>query len=477
VDDDIDGDGYTECDGDCHDGDASTYPGADETCDHWDNDCDGEIDEDAIDPDLFADDLDGDTFGAPGTTTLQCWGVTNELDCDDADPTEPVVADAVYGIPGNPGTAADPLYDIQDAIDQAVGCVVAQPGTYSENIDFSGKDLVVTGMEGSANTTIVGVATDEAVVTFDGNESAAASLTGFTLTGGTGHVYNTTYSWACSSIETCIDHYTVYCGGGVYVSDSDPALNDLVVENNILPVNTSSQNGNNTYYEISSGGGLCFRNSLSVVTDVSANGNYADQGGGVYVDPNSSIEYSGGYIIDNSATDGAGIELDQGNLVLSNIAASWNVASEDGGGLLAIDGNLFASNLTLGGDTAGNGGGIYLSGTAIGEVLNSIVYAEAANGIMVDGSATFTGTYNNLYDNSPANYSGTTDVTGTNGNIAVDPTFTSYTNDGNPYNDDWTLLVGSPCIDTGNPAGNYNDADGSLNDMGAFGGPNSEWAN
>jgi hypothetical protein len=37
---------------------------------------------------------------------------------------------------------------------------------------------------------------------------------------------------------------------------------------------------------------------------------------------------------------------------------------------------------------------------------------------------------------------------------------------------DWTLADGSPCIDTGNPGAEYNDTDGSANDMGAYGGPN-----
>ena len=477
VGDDIDGDGYTECDGDCHDGDANSYPGADETCDHWDNDCDGTIDEDAIDPDLLADDVDGDSFGAIGSTSLQCFGVYNELDCDDADPTEPVVADIVNGYSGAAGTVDNPLDAIQDAIDQALACVVVQPGTYYENIDFTGKDLVVTGADGSGSTNITGVAADQAVVTIDSHESAAAALTGFTITGGGGHQENTVYSWACTSLDTCIDYILTTCGGGVYVADSDPSLNDLIVENNTLPSNTVVQQGNNTYYEVSYGGGLCFLNSLTVATGVSAKGNYADQAGGVYVDPNSAIDFRQGFIIDNSATDGAGLLLDQGSLSLTNVAASWNNALEDGGALLAIDGMLYATNVTLGGDVAGNGGGMYLSGTASGQMTNSIVYAETGNGIMVDGSATFIGTYNDVYDNAPSNYAGTTDVTGSNGNISTSPMFTSFTNDGNAYNDDWTLALGSPCIDAGDPAGNHEDADGSRNDMGAFGGPNSEWAN
>ncbi|MCK0178907.1 hypothetical protein MWU50_06370, partial [Flavobacteriaceae bacterium S0862] len=41
---DDDGDGYTECEGDCNDTDATIFPGAPEICDGLDNDCDGLID-------------------------------------------------------------------------------------------------------------------------------------------------------------------------------------------------------------------------------------------------------------------------------------------------------------------------------------------------------------------------------------------------------------------------------------------------
>lgn len=41
---DADGDGFDE-DEDCDDSDMLVFPGADETCDEVDNDCDGEIDE------------------------------------------------------------------------------------------------------------------------------------------------------------------------------------------------------------------------------------------------------------------------------------------------------------------------------------------------------------------------------------------------------------------------------------------------
>lgn len=44
---DADGDGFSEADGDCEDGDPAIHPGAEDRCDGVDEDCDGSVDEDA----------------------------------------------------------------------------------------------------------------------------------------------------------------------------------------------------------------------------------------------------------------------------------------------------------------------------------------------------------------------------------------------------------------------------------------------
>ncbi len=46
---DADGDGYSPEDGDCDDDNADVFPGQDEPSDDIDNDCDGAIDDDAVD--------------------------------------------------------------------------------------------------------------------------------------------------------------------------------------------------------------------------------------------------------------------------------------------------------------------------------------------------------------------------------------------------------------------------------------------
>jgi len=61
---DEDNDGYPSTE-DCDDGDSSVNPGAPETCDGKDNDCDDIIDEDATDVRPFFKDGDGDAYGDP----------------------------------------------------------------------------------------------------------------------------------------------------------------------------------------------------------------------------------------------------------------------------------------------------------------------------------------------------------------------------------------------------------------------------
>ena len=56
---DADGDGYSDEEGDCNDGDASINPAAEELCDEIDNNCDGEIDEDVTTTYYFDSDEDG----------------------------------------------------------------------------------------------------------------------------------------------------------------------------------------------------------------------------------------------------------------------------------------------------------------------------------------------------------------------------------------------------------------------------------
>ena len=113
---DDDSDGYVECtedangwdgsaitgDEDCDDDDITAYPGAAEYCDATDHDCDGEsYDDDSVDVLTWYADDDGDSYGDPSTSDIDCeqafgW-VSDATDCDDdATGTNPAAQDIPY---------------------------------------------------------------------------------------------------------------------------------------------------------------------------------------------------------------------------------------------------------------------------------------------------------------------------------------------------------------------------------------------
>ncbi len=91
---DDDGDTYSECQGDCDDGNDEVNPGAQEVCNGIDDDCDGLLD--IEDPDCanvvtYYRDDDQDAYGIDGDTRILCspeapYTATRGGDCDDAEP-------------------------------------------------------------------------------------------------------------------------------------------------------------------------------------------------------------------------------------------------------------------------------------------------------------------------------------------------------------------------------------------------------
>jgi len=83
--------GYQSIAGDCDDSDASVHPDAEEVCNDVDDDCDGQVDNGALDALPWWSDGDSDGYGDPATEALACdtpSGVVppGDEDCDDTDP-------------------------------------------------------------------------------------------------------------------------------------------------------------------------------------------------------------------------------------------------------------------------------------------------------------------------------------------------------------------------------------------------------
>ena len=116
---DSDGDGFT-ADTDCNDGDALTFPDAEELCDGIDNNCDGDIDEDAAaNAQTWYRDADEDGVGRDAELLVQCAQPDGYSaipgDCNDANAdVNPGATEVCDGRDNN----CDDVVDT-DAVDQA----------------------------------------------------------------------------------------------------------------------------------------------------------------------------------------------------------------------------------------------------------------------------------------------------------------------------------------------------------------------
>ncbi len=270
-----------------------------------------------------------------------------------------------YILPDGSGDAPT----IQEGINRAeVGdTVLVGPGTYYENIEFMGRDIVVKSEMGPEVTTIDGSHKEDSVVKIWKGETRATVLEGLTITGGTGYGYETG------------NHY----GGGVFCRDSSPQI----VNNHIIK-NGFSTNG--------FGGGIAVLTSIEQTTlaspvlteNVIAMNSSGQNGGGIGVIKSDS-KIVGNTVQGNECrADGAGLWIWQyeGRASVIDNRFVANIAGDHGGGAYVcqywhggpyeIIGNLFMKNRTKGtgffGDT-GSGGGLALLSISGQVVYNTFV--------------------------------------------------------------------------------------------------------
>ena len=123
--------GYVTDTSDCDDSNAGVHPGATETCDSVDEDCDGTVDNGAVDMSTWHTDADRDGYGDPATGTLSCTRVSgtvfNDDDCDDtASAVNPAATEYCDGIDNN----CDGVIDEDAAADVATWYADTDGDTY-----------------------------------------------------------------------------------------------------------------------------------------------------------------------------------------------------------------------------------------------------------------------------------------------------------------------------------------------------------
>jgi len=251
-------------------------------------------------------------------------------------------------------------------------------------------------------------------------------------------------------------------GGGIYANASDSS--SIIISNNTITENIVGAEGVIIYYYSGQGGGIwagaITNSSVSILNNI-ITGNEAGEGGGVFVGVSglgSSSTVSNNILAENSADRGGGI---------------WSFA--DNQATINIINNTIVDNL------AEVAGGVYaaIDVDSLIAVLNIIAYGNGVNNICKVGAVVFN--YSNLenYDD-PAFLPGAPSEPEKNFEIA--PLFVD-SGDG-----DYRLANGSPCIDMGNPAVQYNDpvnpsspgnallpAKGTIrNDLGVYGGQGAD---
>lgn len=283
---------------------------------------------------------------------------------------------------------------IQAGIDAAVSgadTVVVAEGTYVENISFGGKNIILRSTDPDdwdvVAATIIDGNNAGTVVTFNGSETSACQLTGFTITNGNADGVS-----------------PLNCGGGIYGGGTQAEIMNCTIT------------GNSANYD---GGGLSYCDGS--ITKCTITDNLAGHDGGGLDDCDGSITNC--VISGNSAEHGGGLRTCNG--AITNCTITGNLATIYGGGLNWCGGAI--TNCTITDNSAEhNGGGLH---ACKGSITNCIVWRNTINQLYVSSTPTYS---------CIENWIG-----GGAGNINSDPLFV------NPANGDYHLKPWSRCVDGG----------------------------
>jgi len=188
---------------------------------------------------------------------------------------------------------------IQKAIDNCNDgdVVIVDPGVYYENINFLGKNIVVTGTDPEdpniIAATIIDGNNNGSVVIFENGESTDAVLTGFTITGGSG-----------TSDDSIEGENYIYWGAGISCKNASPTITCNMITGNAGPAQMDGDNPET--WQLGYGGGIVCFESGAIISRNIINNNSAFAGAGVMSYFSEPI-ISHNLIYDNSATIGGGV--------------------------------------------------------------------------------------------------------------------------------------------------------------------------
>ncbi|MFH0866138.1 MAG: right-handed parallel beta-helix repeat-containing protein [Bacteroidota bacterium] len=227
------------------------------------------------------------------------------------------------------------------------------------------------------------------------------------------------------------------------------------ISNNVITNNISELEGGGIYCEYSNSG-IISHNIISY--------NTASLGGGIFCNfSNITISYN--TISNNTSLRGGGIHCCNGTNSISDNIISNNTGSNYGGGICCENNNAAITNNSVVNNSTTIGGALYCGQASVPTFRNCIIFGNTAS---TGGAQVFLnddGSDPNFYYCDVQGGSGAFEINGNfytgtyQNNINADPQFVSPSaGSGSGFDGvsaDWSLQNFSPCIDTGDPNGNY----------------------
>ena len=272
------------------------------------------------------------------------------------------------------------------------------------------------------------------------------------------------------------------CGGAISAEFCTLAVQRSVIRNNYAPSNGGGMAGAGAVFYLDScrfasnsadfrGGGVGLDGCEAWIRDCAIEDNAGQYGGGVYT-ANGPAVIDGCSIAGNNGVTGGGIQAEYGGtLVVRNSVLSSNSVSGSGGGARVYDS---ADAAFEGCEIVGNAAGISADGVQIdmatASFRNCTIIGNSGDGIYAS-SATCHVIHSIIRDNTTqindfAENVLTVSYSDITGGYAGTGNIDEYVMYADSANGDFSLALGSPCINRGHP--DSTDADGTRRDLGAY---------